>query len=366
MHRPPRDPVTDGPSIRRAAELVARSEPFALATVVRRTAPSSARAGQKALILADGSLDGWLGGACIEPVVRREALDALADGRPRLVIFAPEGPEGRPDATERPDTAVYPMTCHSGGTVEIYVEPQLPAPTLALFGDSPVSRALAAMAPAAGYSVRAVGMGDAAEAYPGAEVVEALKPAAGPADAGPPATRGQGASARLFAVVATMGEWDEDAVEQALAAGAGYVGLVSSPRRASEVRRVLRERTVGTEALDRMVSPAGLDLGAEEPGEIAVTILAQLVQRRRSGSRETDPTPPDSAGQSPPRAGRDAPAGGREGGRERATAVDPVCGMAVEVDRARHTYRHAGTLYHFCCPRCRDRFSGDPDRFVTA
>lgn len=137
--------------------------------------------------------------------------------------------------------------------MEIYVEPQLPPPVLALFGDSPVNRALAAMAPAAGFTVRSLSMGDA----------DSLDSAT---------------SCEVVAVVATMGEWDEEAVAQALDAGARYVGLVASPRRAAKVRRTLKER-VDAAALSRLVSPAGLDLGAVEPGEIAISILAQIIQR---------------------------------------------------------------------------------------
>lgn len=329
--------MDDAALIREAAELAGRGEPFVMATVVRRTAPSSARPGQKALILADGSLRGWLGGACIEPNVRREAVESLEDGRPRLVIFAPGGRAVRPEAGSHPDTVVYPMTCHSGGTVEIYVEPQLPAPTLALFGESPVNRALASMAGVAGYAVRVVGADEAGEA---AEAVGSPEASGTVEDGGAP----------LFAVVATMGEWDEAAAEQALEAGAAYVGLVSSPRRAAEIRRVLRERGTEEASLDRLVSPAGLDLGAESPAEIAVSILAELIGLRRRGGEVAGPELEAAESRAAPPA----------------TAIDPVCGMTVEVERAHHAYEHAGTVYYFCCPRCRERFSGDPDRFVAA
>lgn len=362
--------MDDGALIREAAERAARGERFAMAIVVRRTAPSSARTGQKALILADGTLRGWLGGACIEPTVRREALEALEDGRPRFVIFAPDGPEEHAEAAARRDTVAHPMTCHSGGTVEIYVEPQLPAPTLIVFGDSPVTRALATMAPAAGYAVRVAGAGETSGADPGIDGFEereprgatpGARPAAGADDE--PLAAGRGDSS-LFAVVATMGERDEEAAQQALAAGAAYVGVVSSPRRAAEIRRRLADRGVDEEALVRLVGPAGLDLGAESPGEIAVSILAELVELRRRGRRQGDREEPAPA--DPPAEGRAARGPGLEPGRKPATAVDPVCGMEVEVERAHHTYRHAGNVYYFCCPRCQERFSGDPDRFVAA
>lgn len=263
----------------------------------------------------------------------REALTALEAGRPRLVIFAPGGAEARPEEGAHPDTVVHAMTCHSGGTVEIYVEPQLPAPTLVLFGDSPVTRALADMAAAVGLGVRTAGRDDGITGGKGAGV--------------PP----------LYAVVATMGEWDEEAVERALRADATYVGLVASPRRAGEVRRRLAERGVEEAALDRLVSPAGLDIGAVEPGEIAVTILAEIIQRRRTSSRDTGIGAEETQGG----AGREPEASPRP-----ATAVDSVCGMEVPMEGASFTFPHAGTVYYFCCARCRDRFAADPDRYVAA
>ena len=367
-----------GDLLREAAARSARGERFVLATVVRRTAPSSARPGQKALVLPDGSLRGWLGGACIEPTIRREALEALRRGRARLVIFAPGGPEARPDAVGRADTAVYPMTCHSGGTVEIFVEPELPRPVLALFGDSPVNRALASMAPVAGFAVREVGT-DAAHANFRAAEDATAEAAALDAHPEPRESRSRPDGPALVAVVATMGEWDEDAAEAALEAGAEYVGVVSSPRRATELRRLLADRGVDPGDLDRLVSPAGLDLGAESPGEIAVTILAELVERRRrgtavgkvgagaragatgrgAGSVNAGPAPegtPEDEADGDPAVRADAAGPGM--------AVDPVCGMEVEVEQARHRREHEGTLYVFCCPRCLERFTADPQAYV--
>jgi xanthine dehydrogenase accessory factor len=297
----------DGEILGLAARLSERGRPFALATVISRLPPSSSHVGQKALVEADGSFHGWLGGACVEPVVQREAQAAMRDGRPRIVVLAPDA------HSDRADAIVYPMTCHSGGTVEIYVEPQLPAPVLALFGDSPVTHALAAMATGAGYRVRV------AEAEEDAEAAE-------PVPAG---------EAELFALVATLGVWDEGAVERALRAGARYVGLVASPRRAKEVRRLLLERGWEEAALAPLVSPAGLDIGAREPAEIAISILAQLILVRRRDADE-----------------REGVAAGGEG-----VAVDPVCGMEVETESARHTLDHEGVTLFFCGSGCRERYA---------
>lgn len=306
-----------------AARLARRGEAFVLATVVRREAPSSARPGRKAVIEEDGTLHGWLGGSCIEPLVRREAAEALRDREPRLLLFTPD-PSGEPD---RAGIRPLPLTCHSGGSVEVYLEPELPAPVLALYGDSPVTRALQSMGEAMEYRVRAPGPGDE------------------PPDAG---------SAQLFAVVATMGDRDEDAVERALEAGAAYVGLVASPRRAAAVRRTLGLE--GEEA-DRVVSPAGLDLGAREPAEIAVAILAEIVSRRRSSAAEA----PDREG-----AGEaDRPAAGGAAA-EGEVATDPVCGMDVEVGRTSHSAEHDGRRYRFCSAGCRRKFEEAPGRWTDA
>lgn len=325
----------------RAARLAEAGEPFVLATVVRRTPPSSARTGYRALIDREGALHGWLGGSCIEPVVRREAAEALRAGEPRLVVFSPE-----PDREERPGVSSHPMTCHSGGTVEVYLEPELPAPLLCLYGDSPVSRALAHMARPLGWRVRVVGAGGDGSAYAGAEVVPretelAARDADAPAAGSPPDE-----AARGWAVVATMGEWDESAVEHSLAAGYGYVGMVGSHRRAAKVRRAL-----GLEEDDgRLVSPAGLDVGAREPAEIAVTILAEILLRRAEARPAGGGEPADTRGE---------PSAGGE-----PVTVDPVCRMEVAAGEAAATAEHDGTAYCFCSDGCRRRFEREPARFL--
>jgi len=327
-----------------AGRLAARGEGFVLATIVGRRAPSSARPAQKALVLPDGTLRGFLGGSCIEPVVRREALAALGEGRPRRVLLAPgePGAAGLSGAGLEPDVHSHPMTCHSGGTVEIFLEPYPPAPVLELYGDSPVVAALEAMAPTLGWTVvRRGGPGtDGGAAATGEDVAAAE--AAPDAEEGP-APGAVGSPGVRAAVVATMGVWDETAAERALGAGAGWVGLVASPRRTGEVRRRLADRGVPPGRLERLSGPAGLDLGAETPAEIAVSILAELIERRIGST-----PPPDAAGP-------ESVAGG--------TAVDPVCGMEVDTVGSAITLAWEGTVYHFCCEGCRERFRADPAAF---
>lgn len=308
-----------------AAELSRREEPYVLAVVTWRRPPSSAQAGDTALVTADGAFHGWLGGACTRPTVEREARAALADGRPRLVVLDPE-----PGAEERrPGVEVRPMTCHSGGSVEIYLDPVLPAPRLVVYGESPAARALAAIGGTLGYTVTAIGTSGA--------------PGAAPSQAGGPPRRRP-----LYAVVATMGEADEESIRAALELRPDYLGLVASERRFAEIRRTLAAAGVDEQALDAVRSPAGLPIGARTPEEIALAVLAEVVQLR--------PAAQASAGEA---AAAEAPAAP-------ATAVDPICGMTVEIAGARHTAEHAGRTFHFCCGGCRERFLAEPERWAAA
>ena len=236
-----------------AARRAAAGEAFALATVVSVRRPASARRGDRGLVTADGALVGWVGGACSEPIVVREALSALADGEARLVRIGPPGTVG--DGA-RPDVVVAASSCASEGIVEAFVEPQLPDQLLAVVGDSPAAGTLARLAAEVGWRVeRAVRAG---------------------ADA---------------VVVATMGHGDEDALAAALAADIGYVGLVASSRRGDAVIAALRERGVGEDELARVRSPAGLDLGPSTQPEIAVAVLAELVAWRHD--RRAVPASPE-------------------------------------------------------------------------
>ncbi|HEX6202148.1 MAG TPA: XdhC/CoxI family protein, partial [Thermoanaerobaculia bacterium] len=301
-----------------AAELSRREEPYVLAVVTWRRPPSSAQAGDTALVTAD-AFHGWLGGACTRPTVEREARAALADGRPRLVVLDPE-----PGAEERrPGVEVRPMTCHSGGSVEIYLDPVLPAPRLVVYGESPAARALAAIGGTLGYTVTAVDSPGAEAPAGGAPapvttIGTSGAPGAAPAHAGGPPHRRP-----LYAVVATMGEADEESIRAALELRPDYLGLVASERRFAEIRRTLAAAGVDEQALDAVRSPAGLSIGARTPEEIALAVLAEVVQLR--------PAAQAAAGE----AAAEAPAAP-------ATAVDPICGMTVEIAGARHTAEHAG------------------------
>jgi xanthine dehydrogenase accessory factor len=305
-----------------AAELGRRGQPFALATVVRCEAPTSAKPGAKALVRADGTVSGWVGGACAEPVVVREALSAIRDGQSRLIGLYGQG--GRsPGRTE--GILEYAMACHSGGTLEIYVEPYLPKPLLLLVGRGPVVEALASLGRAADHSVVVL----AKETLDEGLAQVALTP-------------------RASVVVATHGDADEEALTRVLASDAGYVSLVASRRRAAAVLEGLRRRGVPAERLGRLNAPAGLDIGAVTPEEIAVSILAEIIQHRRS-EKEADAERPATPLQV----------------RAREEATDPICGMLVDVATATYRSEVAGRPVYFCCARCQETFDRDSSRHVA-
>jgi xanthine dehydrogenase accessory factor len=316
-----------------ARELSMRGEAFTLATVVWRRGPSSGKQGYRAVITTSGQVHGWIGGACAEPIVVREARHALSEGVPRLVFL------GTPDELEkaamREGMFFLPMSCQSEGALEIYIEPVQPKPHLVVIGRSPMVETLVQMAQAVGWRAILVDAdGGSSDDFPLAErVVSGLD------------LKEAGVDGRSLVVVATQGHHDEEAVEQALMAGPAYVGLVGSRQRAASVLGFLADRGISKEALDRVKVPAGLDLGKVSHREIAVGILAELVKLRAAG---------------------DLVAGEEVEVPEVEEGIDPVCGMTVEVASARHTFEHEGTTYYFCCPGCRRAFEKDPASFLES
>jgi xanthine dehydrogenase accessory factor len=322
--------------LKQAAELEQLGEQFALATVVWRQGPSSSQQGSRAIITAGGELHGWIGGACAEPSVIRQAQQVIAEGVPRLLLL------GAPDqfGGAVPDgMTVVPIACQSEGALEVYIEPVVPAPQLVIVGRSPMAHTLADLARALGWNTRLVAAGDFSTA-----------------DAGE----------RSMVVVATQGHGDEEAVEQAAAARPAYLGLVGSHRRGAAVLGYLADRGIPREQLDRVRVPAGLDLGRTTHQEIAVAILAELVQLRASGSlageaRATGTTAATDAVTSEAVTTGTAASGTAPSAAE---ATDPVCGMTVPATPASRPLTHDGVTYYFCGSGCRREFEQDPHRYA--
>jgi xanthine dehydrogenase accessory factor len=319
-------------------ELTRRGEAFALATVVWRQGPSSSQSGSRAIITAEGELHGWIGGACAEPVVIREAQRVMAEGTAKLLLLGTPAQFG---AAVPDGMTVVPISCQSEGALEVYIEPVLPVPHLVIIGASPMTHTLASLAGALGWRADLVSGRDFAAA---------------------------GADERSMIVVATQGHDDEDVLEMAAAAGPAYLGLVGSRRRGAGVLGYLAERGVPQEQLDRVHVPAGLDLGKTTHQEIAVAILAELVQLRASGALAPQPAAAGMAAVRAKGSERPAEAGGAgtapNPAAPAAPAVDPVCGMTVAAEMSGRAVRHDGTDYYFCCSGCRHAFSKDPGAYL--
>ena len=258
---------------RAAHDLGAERIPYALAIVVRHERPISGKAGDKAIILADGSISGWIGGGCTKPLIIEEARQALADGRHRLVRITP---------SEEPSASGiirHEMTCHSGGALDIYIEPVLPKPQIVIFGRTELAQVLCRLSAAINY--RTVAAAPAAAPSLFGQADEVLHDF----DLG-----SVNLNAPTFAVVATQGERDAEALREALVRGLSYVAFVASRQKAEEVLQSLRRSGMAPADLARIRTPAGMDIGARLPEEIAVSVLAEIVSVYR-----TTPGPDNSA-----------------------------------------------------------------------
>jgi len=312
----------------KASELLAKGEPFAVAEVVRYLSPISGKVGDKAIILADGTFWGWIGGGCAQPAVVKEALKSLQDGRPRLVRISPS-------SCQEEGIVAYNMSCHSGGTLDIYVEPVLPKPHVLILGRSPVGRTLASLAKTINYTVSIAAPQADRESYAFADQVQADLD-----------LNGLRIGPRTFIVVSTQGECDEEALEQALKTNASYVTFVASKAKAAKVLQSLTQRGISAERLNHVRAPAGLNIHAVSPEEIALSILAEIVQLSRSQDIQQTST---------------AAASG-----EQEEAKDPICGMTVDIRTAKYKSEYDGKAFYFCCGGCKQTFDKQPDKYLLA
>ena len=286
---------------RRAEELIAERTPFVVATVVRAQRPTSVRPGDSGIVLKDGTIEGFVGGACAETSVRLQALRALETGEALLLRIVPEGDE----AAANEGAMVVRNPCLSGGALEIFLEPRLPAPHIAIVGETPIGQAIAAIAAQLGY--------------------DATTTATTPADL----------STQAALVIASHGHEEPEAITAGLHAGVPYIGLVASRKRGGAVMDELRQS--GIQGLDRVRTPAGLDIGAQTAEEIALSIVAEIVSSR-----------------------------GQQTTAEAISATDPVCGMTVAVADATPAAEYEGRSVYFCGEGCRSAFLAEPSRYAAA
>ncbi|MGH9840343.1 MAG: XdhC family protein [Blastocatellia bacterium] len=330
-----------------AGRLRAEGQPFVIATVVAYKSPQSAKPGSKAIIEPDGSMSGWIGGGCVQPIVIREAEKALNTGKPKLISISPESRLGDWKGVES-----YQMTCQGGGSLEIYLEPVLPKPDLLIVGASPVAQILAGLGRLLDFKVSVADPEATRDRFPEADLLLTdLESARGRIDA------------RSFVVVATMGNGDEEGLAAVAGTGPQYLGLVASKEKARSLFQYLRDKGTPAEHLDRIKCPAGLALGGETLPEIALSVMAEITRLRRAVPEQTSEPVKLSkgvGGASLPVMQKTAKAQGSS------ESKDPVCGMMVDVTNARYKTVFEEKTIYFCCLRCQEAFEQSPQTYLQS
>jgi xanthine dehydrogenase accessory factor len=313
--------VTAGDVSQRTQELAAEGAAFVTATVVRAQRPTSAQAGDVALVLGDGTIEGFVGGLCAEHTVRAYALKAIESGEPLLLRIVPDAPV---EVSSEEGAVTVLNTCLSGGAIEIFLNPMLPTPRVVVVGATPIATALVELGPTLGL-----------------DLVHVDEGAADPS------------SGDLAVVVAAHGRDELHTLRRGLEAGVPYIGLVASPKRGAGVLEELRADGVPEDQLERIDVPAGLDIGARTPAEVALSILAEIVAVRRGKGTVASRAARAAAA---PAAPRSAPA---------PIAVDPICGMTVAAAAGTPSLEHGGETVYFCCEGCAAEFRARHERAVV-
>jgi xanthine dehydrogenase accessory factor len=310
------NPVEGMGVMERAVELTNDGESFVMATVVWRQGPSSGQSGSRAIITSDGKLHGWIGGACAEPVLIREAKKVLDSGKAQLIWL---GQEADFKGMHVPDGVLtVPMACQSEGALQIYVEPVQASPAVMIVGRSPMAITLKQLIEVLNWRVNLVDFADFATSMVNSSSV---------------------------VIIATQGHGDEEATEIALPAQPAYLGVVASRKRGGAVLSYLEDRGFSKSEIEKIQLPAGLDLGHTTHREMAVSILAEIVQLRAAGAFNTGNAKKSLAIVS--------------------EVIDLVCGMSVVAEKSNRPFEYEGTTYYFCAPGCRTAFEKDPTSFIN-
>lgn len=322
----------------KANQLEQRGIPYATATVVRVEKPTSGKPGDKAIITIDGKLEGWVGGSCAQPSVIREAQKAIRNGESRFIRLSNENNP----ANIRDGLTILPMTCFSEGTLEIFIEPHLPQPTIIIIGSMPVAQALIQIGQIMGYRLVAVDPEHTGTDLSTAgtvldnlgDVLSHIRPDS-------------------YVVIASHGNYDEAALEHVLHATPRYVGLVASKKRFESVVEYLKHQNFTDNQLAILKAPAGIDIQAQRADEIALSIMAEIVQIRRTQPIDID---------------WDAVVAEIDDDKPNDTttsiAIDPVCGMEVNIATAEHPYVYQDKTYYFCSEGCKESFRANPEQYL--
>ncbi len=309
-------------------------EPAAMAMIVRREAPSSGKPGDKAVITKKGEVKGWIGGGCTKGIVIKEALEAIEQQTPRLVRIQPND-----QVNEQSGVKNYRMTCMSGGTVEVYIEPIMQVTKIHLFGRSHISKAICDIGRAAGYYVNIIS--DLADdvMFPSANKITKLSE-----------FKAEESMARDYMIVCTQGEDDEKSVQQAIHANPRYLSFVSSKKKANSVFLYLKREGVEHKDLVRIKTPAGIDINAKTPEEVAISILAEIVKEKRSEeAKETDIPALEKAFEE----------------EQNELYINPVCKIPVQKSTAKHVVEYEGEKVYFCCDGCKVSFEKEPAAYIN-
>jgi len=305
--------MTSSDFFQEVGRLRSEEEPFVLATVVAYKSPQSAKPGSKAIIKADGEMIGWVGGGCVQPIVLREAKEALRSGKPKLLTISPDEPRD-----DWKGVGSYRMTCEGGGSLEIYLEPFLPKPQLLIIGRSPVAQTVAHLGHMLDFKVIVADPELRSEHFPDADLLLTdLSVVRSHIDE------------HSFVVVATMGNGDEEGLLAVVGTRPRYLGLVASKQKSQALFEYLSETGASAEDIAAFKCPAGMELGSETLAEIALSVAAEIVRLRRSSVAESIST---------------------------RVAKDPICGMTVAVENAKYTSVINGETIYFCCLRCKETF----------
>jgi xanthine dehydrogenase accessory factor len=284
-----------------------------LATVVAYKSPQSAKPGSKAIIKADGEMIGWVGGGCVQPIVLREAKQALQSGKTKLLTISPDAERGDWKGAES-----YRMTCEGGGSLEIYLEPFLPKPQLLIVGRSPVAQTLSQLATMLDFKTIVADPEANNTSFPNADAV--INDLSSVRDR---------ISGESFVVVATMGNGDEEGLLSVVGTRPRYLGLVASEKKSKALFEYARTKGATDEDIAAFKCPAGVELGSETLEEIAISVAAEIIRVRRAHSEK-----PAAKG----------------------VAIDPICGMSVDVENAKYTSVVNHETFYFCCLRCKETF----------
>jgi len=310
------------------SKYMGQGEEFAVAHVIWREAPSSGKPGDKAIILKDGTIIGWIGGGCVKGIAVKEAREAIRENRSRLVRIDPDEVNSE-DSSHK----TYRMTCHSGGTMELFIEPITPNPQLIIVGKSNIARALSKLAIATNLRVHVFSNDVHKGMFPGVnnihDRVDFSK---------------INIDKNTFIVVSTQGEDDEESIRKALETSCNYVGFISSLRKSVKIKEYLEQTELSTNRINELKIPVGMDINAKLPEEIAISILAEIVQLFRDPNRKEDQESDTAINDD--------------------TYINPVCRVAVSKKDAKHVLEYGAHTVYFCCDGCKVSFDTEPEKYI--